>query len=505
MTKMENIRHLLLYLEVVTEEQWEQASTQSKSLADRLDRLQQMSAWYSQEMPCITKHQRSNIERRAEKGLRDLDRDLRVNNYLLLDVLGNGGMGYVLKGWSLEQKRAVAIKRLSSNDPQLRDRLQREMRILGQMNFQNIVQFICHETVDDGDGSLMVMEHVNGVTLNDLLAERTSVLPLDNVLKWLRQLLEALEHAHSLQIIHRDLSWKNVMLTRGATLDEMNLKLVDFGLSKHSGCNEGLTLTGQTVGTPPFMSPEQFDDSRTVTEASDIYSLGCVAFAMLTGNPPFSGTNLPSLLVKHTRDQPPRLSEFRNDVPPEIERLVYRMLAKSPTDRGTASELIRCLNNPGDSKPVQANVSVRESATSERRVYGRIQSTTHPHTNSLLKGDGGQPVTLASTFREAATVAERVSNATAPTLANTAEIPLTTSVAIAHDRPLPKGREHPYRTGLMPLFGVSRLARQTRFIDPVANPSDILIRLLTQFEPVTLGVGASVIGLLIWILSRGWF
>lgn len=246
--------------------------------------------------------------------------------YRILRVLGSGGMAGVYLAEEPRLGRRVAIKVMSPGlmvDPRLVSRFLQEARTTAQLSHPSIVTVY---DVDEQDGlHYFVMAYVAGRTLGQLLEERDTPLPIPVVLSWLVQAGGALAYAHRVGVFHRDVKPGNILLD-----GEGNALVTDFGIAKVAD-EPGLTHTGMLVGTPAYMSPEQCGVG-TVSGASDQYSLGIVAYEMLTGKPPFLG-NTVSVLHAHVHEPPRPILEIRPDCPPEIAAAVERMLAKQPENR----------------------------------------------------------------------------------------------------------------------------------------------------------------------------
>ncbi|MEJ7594114.1 MAG: serine/threonine-protein kinase [Planctomycetaceae bacterium] len=345
---LDELGHLLVSLEILRSQQWKSAASGRNSLPALLDNLQTQYAWWDSSQPAITDFQRQCIVARFSQGFRDLDRDLRVNNYLILEKLGSGGMAVVHKCWSIDPGQMVAVKRLESNSQVLRERLEREARILRLLDDPRITQYVAYEPMEDGSGHLLAMEFIDGGTLRDQLKIHSRITP-GLAIAWTVELLEALAHAHQAGVIHRDVTPRNIMVLRTVTEEGLPVKLLDFGLGKvtasslfpvpeisHHG---DLTGQSQAIGTFQYMSPEQFRDTASVTGAADIYSLGCSFYEMLAGRPPFIETQFSALLMKHLSALPPDIRLYCPELPDFVADTVMRMLSKNPAERRSAIEL----------------------------------------------------------------------------------------------------------------------------------------------------------------------
>ncbi len=258
----------------------------------------------------------------------------QLGQYRLLRLLGAGGMGQVYLAEHQLLKRPCAIKVIrpgQSADPQAIARFEREVQTTATLTHQNTIEIYDYGHTDDGT-FYYVMEYLPGLSMADLVA-RHGPLPPERVIYLLRQACDALREAHSAGLIHRDIKPGNIFVAeRGGVYDVV--KLLDFGLAKESDNSSGKQITqeGTVAGSPMFMSPEQAlgqpSDAR-----GDIYSLGAVAYYLLTGHPPFQGNTAMELIVAHARDPvaPPR--QLRPEVPADLERHVLRCLEKEPEQR----------------------------------------------------------------------------------------------------------------------------------------------------------------------------
>lgn len=260
--------------------------------------------------------------------------------------------------------RKVAIKLLLARgmeDPTMRERFQREVLIMSTLNHPSIVTVFESETLSDG-AMFIVMEFVEGSTLEDLRTERP---PGDwrQVLAWTRELAAALDFAHTRGIVHRDIKPHNIMIGANG-----HVKVMDFGIAKNQGASH---LTHDTIiGTPSYMSPEQARGGK-IDGRSDLYSLGCVMYAMIAGRPVFGADGESSLRV--IQDQisapPVLLSKYAPHVPAPVVRLVHDLLAKAPADRpASAAELLTRL----DALDVELNKGALQKLVDTFNVYPRL-------------------------------------------------------------------------------------------------------------------------------------
>jgi serine/threonine-protein kinase len=267
--------------------------------------------------------------------------------YRIERTVGRGGMGRVYGAEHVGIARPVAIKVL---DPQLvsddgaRKRFEREAQSTGRLRHANCVGVTDFGTMPDGSPYL-AMELVEGVTLDQLLDEKTR-LPVADAVQIMRHVLRGLAHAHAQGLIHRDLKPSNIMLvTEGG--DPLFAKLLDFGLARLvSGGGDRLTQTGIICGTPRYMAPEQVLD-RALDPRIDLYAASVIFFEMITGRTPFDSDEAVRILRMHVQDEVPAIAAVAPDVtvPPAIEEVIRRGLAKSPDDRPqTADEYLEALD-----------------------------------------------------------------------------------------------------------------------------------------------------------------
>jgi serine/threonine-protein kinase len=250
----------------------------------------------------------------------------RLGKYEIQAELGRGGMGIVYRGYDAALRRPVAIKVLPPQltyDAQFVQRFQQEAILAANLRHPNIVTI--YDVGQEGDVYYIVMEYLEGITLEALLARQGS-MPFDQALHVLRQVADALDAAHSRGIIHRDVKPANIMIG-----PDGRATLMDFGLVRAA---EGTSLTrsGIYMGTPEYMAPEQAL-GESVGPTSDIYSLGVVLYKMLCGKVPFSRSTPLGVTYAHVNEPPPPLRTIRADVPPAVEAVVNKALAKKPAAR----------------------------------------------------------------------------------------------------------------------------------------------------------------------------
>ena len=251
-------------------------------------------------------------------------------NYELRQLIGRGGIGAVYAAWDVKLEREVAVKALRHDlfrTPALVERFEREARAVAKLRHPNILPIY---TVGEGEGiTFMVMPKIAGESLRAHL-DREGQLSVDEAVRIASEAASGLQAAHDAGIVHRDIKPGNFLLEG----KERRVLLMDFGIAKVAeGAEVGLTGTGTIVGTPLYMSPEQASGERRINHRSDIYSLGCVLYEMLAGDPPFAGSNMQAIIARHIGENPPSLSVVRPDLPSDLRRWVEKALAKVPADR----------------------------------------------------------------------------------------------------------------------------------------------------------------------------
>lgn len=255
----------------------------------------------------------------------------RLGHFELSEYVGGGGMGAVFRAVDLMLNRTVAVKVLSqdqSTDEETVRRFKNEAQSAARLDHENIGR-VYYVGEDDG-WHYIVFEFIEGLNLRETV-ERQGPLPLETIVSYTLQVADALAHASHRDVVHRDIKPSNVIIT-----PDQRAKLVDMGLARlHQvePAGNDLTASGVTLGTFDYISPEQARDPRAADVRSDIYSLGCTVYFMLTGRPPFPGGTVLQKLLQHQGDEPPDPRQDRSDLPDEFVRVLNKMLAKSPSKR----------------------------------------------------------------------------------------------------------------------------------------------------------------------------
>jgi serine/threonine-protein kinase len=262
---------------------------------------------------------------------------LNIPNYTLIREIGEGGMGTVYLGIDNMLQRHVAVKALKPGISLREENMQRfqsEAVTLAKLRHPNIT--VLYNLIRNGENWCMIMEYVDGETLESLLKKRAT-LTVKEALYVIIQTLEGLQHAHGKGVVHRDLKPSNLMLST-----EGEVKIMDFGIARIAG-HSRLTRVGQAVGTPQYMSPEQVKGQEG-NAASDIYSLGIVLYELLTGVTPFTDGSEFEIMQAHTNRKPVPPATLNPAIPDELNRAILKAIAKNPSQRfADADEFKQCL------------------------------------------------------------------------------------------------------------------------------------------------------------------
>ncbi len=291
-------------------------------------------------------------------------REALADRYVIDREVGRGGMATVYLGSDLKHGRRVAIKLMR---PEIAsavgtERFQREIETAASLSHPHILPL--HDSGEVEGLLYCVMPFVEGETLSDRL--RQGPLPISRALRIARQVADALDYAHQRGVIHRDIKPGNVLLTGKHAV------VADFGICKaaEAAGGERLTTSGIIIGTPTYMSPEQGAAGSPVDGRSDTYSLGCVLYEMLIGEPPFSGASAHVVIARHMQETVPSLSVARPTIAPAVEDLVRKSLAKTPADRyGTAAEFAKELRH------LETDARVHSVASGLAGAPGRLGRT----------------------------------------------------------------------------------------------------------------------------------
>ncbi|MGQ9851443.1 MAG: protein kinase domain-containing protein [Aggregatilineaceae bacterium] len=267
-----------------------------------------------------------------------------LGKYEVIDRIGRGGMAEVYRGYHAALDRYVAIKLLHpflADDPEFKERFEREARNVARLKHPNIVQVYDFEYDAEGESYYMVMEYINGPTLKDRLFDLSlsgDRLPPAESIRIIKTAAQALAYAHEHGMIHRDVKPANLMLD-----EDGRVVLTDFGIAKIlTGAH--VTSSGGTVGTPAYMSPEQ-GLGEAGDERSDIYSLGVILYQLVTGRLPYDAATPLAIILKHVNEPLPSPRQIVPDIPEDLEAVICKALAKAPHDRfQSAAEFAEALD-----------------------------------------------------------------------------------------------------------------------------------------------------------------
>jgi serine/threonine-protein kinase len=297
----------------------------------------------------------------SETELRPLVERALTTAYELDREIGRGGMGIVYRARDRRLKRPVAIKVLPPElafRSEIRTRFLREAETAAQLSHPHIVPIY---SVDEADGLVyFVMACVDGENLGKRIHDR-GPLPIEDTRRILAEVADALAYAHARGVVHRDIKPDNILLDSS----DGRALVTDFGIARAiiDGNDSRLTATGMAIGTPAYMSPEQSAGDREIDGRSDLYSLGVVAYQMLAGELPFQASSTPAMLVKHLQERPLPIEQRRPDVPPDLSRVVMRLLEKAPESRFTsAAELEAVLRGTAKMPEPTTRPTARPSA-----------------------------------------------------------------------------------------------------------------------------------------------
>ncbi len=252
----------------------------------------------------------------------------QVGNYRLDSLLGSGGMGEVYKAYDTQRDRYVALKLLPealSGDREYLKRFQRESNVVARLTEPHVIPI--HDFGEIGGHLFIDMRLVDGVDIANLLETRGRIAP-QRAVHLVSQVAEALDAAHADHLVHRDIKPSNILVTSNDFV-----YVVDFGIARSVGGRQtALTITGATIGTLHYMAPERFI-GHDVDGRADVYSLACVLHECLTGAPPFLGKDLAALMYAQLYYGPPPASSLVEGIPPELDAVIARGMAKHPSDR----------------------------------------------------------------------------------------------------------------------------------------------------------------------------
>ncbi|MEO8227669.1 MAG: protein kinase, partial [Gemmatimonadota bacterium] len=296
--------------------------------------------------------------------LLDVLRAALASHYTIEEEIGRGGMAFVYRARDLKHQRTVAIKVLR---PELAavlgpERFAREIQLTATLNHPRILAI--HDSGAAGDLLYYVMPFVTGESLRARL-DRERQLPVEDAIAITTAIASALSYAHEQRVVHRDIKPENIMLANGEVI------VADFGIGRalETTSAEHLTETGLALGTPAYMSPEQASADPNVDGRSDQFSLGCVLFEMLVGEPPFRGPTMQAIIVRRMMEPMPSICAVRRGVPMAVEAVVRKSLEKAPADRFTTMAVFStALTKAGTGETGKAYTRVSRGSLVRRAV-----------------------------------------------------------------------------------------------------------------------------------------
>jgi eukaryotic-like serine/threonine-protein kinase len=308
-------------------------------------------------------------------------------DFEILEEIGRGGMGIVYRARQLSDQQIVAIKVIRKDRLQHEEavrRFRREAQAAARLSHPNIVKVFDSDRA--GDTHYLVMEYVNGITLERLI-EQQGPLTIPQACDFIRQAALGLQHAHEQALVHRDIKPSNLMVTPAPASSDLpatayQVKVLDMGVARvlqlggqsPSESLSTLTQAGAVIGTADYVAPEQLEDPHGADIRADLYSLGCTFYFLLTGQVPFPGGSLLSKLDKQRWQDPTALTHLRGDIPPAVARLVEKLMEKRPADRyqtpGNLAEALALLAGHGYVDPPLPRIEFKEV----RRIIGHADA-----------------------------------------------------------------------------------------------------------------------------------
>jgi serine/threonine protein kinase len=299
----------------------------------------------------------------ASENGRKVTRTGTIGKYDIVEKIGSGGFGTVYKAWDPVIKRNVAIKTCEVGSKDIRNRFFREAQLAGSLQHPNIT--LVYEFGFEGDVPFLVQEFLPGEDL-DRMIKAGAPLTLPDKLKMMLGIAFGLEYAHKAGVIHRDIKPANVRV-----LDNQSVKIMDFGIAKSVEPGGDITLTGITVGSSSYMSPEQIGGD-SIDFRTDLFSFGVLAYELLSYRKPFRNENLFLLLEQIVKEEPVPLAQAAPGLPPALVAVVEKAMAKRPEDRFASAKDLR-----------NALIGVQQQLPPSDTAEGRLHTVRHPADDSI--------------------------------------------------------------------------------------------------------------------------
>ena len=343
--------------------------------------------------------------------------------YIIEAVIGEGAMASVYRARNKLTDELCAVKIMSAvlaKDRTVRERFRREAKAAEMLAHPNIIEIFEHGDTEDGSAYL-AMELLRGETLAGVIGR--GGMTLGRALGLMVQMSRALGRAHDFLVVHRDLKPENIFVSVGPNGEDV-VKLLDFGIARSMQESRRLTGTGEVFGTPQYIAPERITSIHAGPPA-DLYALGVIFFAVVSGQLPFDAPNVPSLFLKHMKEPPPKLRMLAPEAPASLEALIEHLLAKDPDDRpadahAVTATLIAICAETGCDAPTDRHVSVRPATAPSSRdpwtqrlaaldiVVTRAFPAGRPLETQRLLGDAARRAQAVSALLETADAEQKV-------------------------------------------------------------------------------------------------
>ncbi len=328
--------------------------------------------------------------------------ELLLGSYVMIERIGEGGMGQVFKARNWKLGRIVALKLIRKErlaNPDAVRRFQREVRAAAALQHPNIVRALDADEI--GGTHLLVMEYVEGAVDLAALVHKQGPLPVAQACEYIRQAALGLQHAAERGLVHRDIKPHNLLLAAGGQV----VKILDMGLARLERPADGddrsstMTREGMVMGTVDYLAPEQANNSHSVDIRADLYSLGCTFYFLLVGRPPFQGGEMVQKLLQHQLHEPPRVEKLRADVPAAVGSIVRKLMAKRPPDRyqtpAEAAAALAAFAGGGNDACATAPATDRTPADESRTAEVMTEDTMGSALAYMAKGGDARPAVVA--------------------------------------------------------------------------------------------------------------